>query len=237
MQDDHPEFAHGFARVAGGRHAIRDQEVLWDDVIKLASMVAAAVATSIHALCDGRIDLAAEVVGQESKIDRWEVRVERECLRVLALYEPVASDLRRVASVLKINAELERMADLAEHIARRVRKLARKANAPPIPAKIKALATATLEHVHESLHALAESDAELARKVIASDRRIDRLRRDVLRDLKQSIQRDPDQVDSWLRLINTARNLERVADHAGNISEAVIYLKEGDIIRHAVSEA
>ena len=99
------------------------------------------------------------------------------------------------------------------------------------------MATEALDQVRDSLDALTQSDAALARAVIAADRAVDRHYRAVLEGLKQAIRHDPDRIDTWLRLINTARNLERIADHATNIAEAVIYLKEGDIIRHVASPA
>jgi phosphate transport system protein len=186
----------------------------------------------VRALCDGHADVADEIRGEERAVDRWEVHIERECLKVLALHQPVASDLRRVAVVLKISGDLERMGDLARHIAKRVRKLADDPLAFPIPQRLETLATEALAQVRHSLDSLTQCDTELARTVIAADLEVDRLYRAVLKEIKRSIEQHPDRVDNWLRLINTARNLERVADHATNIAEAVIYLKEGDIVRH-----
>lgn len=219
-------------RVTLGRHFLRDMEALWENVLKLAAVVETALTTSVRALCDGRLDLAAEVKGGENAINDWEVQIERDCLKILALHQPVASDLRRVAAILKINGDLERMADLADHIANRARKLASKVPPTPIPPMLEAMAMEALNQVHDALDALTKSDADLGRAVIAADRGVDRLRRRVLKELKDGIRRDPDRVSTWLRLINASRNIERVADHATNIAEAVIYLKEGDIIRH-----
>lgn len=219
-------------RVTLGRHFLRDLEGLWAGVLKLAAVVEDALNRSVCALCDGRADLADLVRGEERAVDRWEVQIERECLKVLALHQPVASDLRRVAAVLKVSGDLERMGDLARHIAKRVKKLAADPLALPVPQTLEVLATDALGQVRDSLDALAKSDAALARAVIAADAPVNRRYRAVLKELKQSIRAHPDRVDSWLRLINTARNLERIADHAGNIAESVIYLKEGDIIRH-----
>ncbi|MBX6314035.1 MAG: phosphate signaling complex protein PhoU [Isosphaeraceae bacterium] len=222
-------------RVGLGRHFLRDMESLWEEILKLAAVVENALSTSVRALCEGRPELAAEVDQGEQAIDDWEVKIERECLRILALHQPVASDLRRVAAVLKINSDLERMADLAAHIAKRARKLATEPNPVPIPARMETLGQEVLAEVHDALDALAKGDAALARAVIASDRRIDLHRQAVVKELKQAIRREPQRVNTWLRLINTARNLERVADHATNIAEDVVYLKEGDIIRHVGS--
>lgn len=223
-------------RVTLGRHFVRDLEGLWGGVLKLAAVVEDALNRSVVALCDGRSDLADEVRTEERAADRWEAQIERECLKVLALHQPVASDLRRVAAVLKISGDLERMGDLARHIAKRVRKLADDPLATPVPPPLEALATEALAQVRVSLDALTRCDTAVARSVIAADPRIDRQYRTVLKGLKQSIRDHPDRIDSWLRLINTARNLERIADHSANIAEAVIYLKEGDIVRHFVPQ-
>jgi len=172
---------------------------------------------------------------EEESIDRWEVQIERDCLKVLALHQPVASDLRRVAAILRINGDLERMADLARHIAKRARKLAEEPLGRALPRGLEAMASEALGQVRESLDALTQGDVALARSVILGDRKVDRYRRAVIGELKQAIRDDPDRLDAWLRLINAARNLERIADHATNIAEAVVYLKEGDIIRHDAS--
>ncbi len=222
-------------RVTLGRHFLRDMEELWRQLLKLAAVVETTLTTSVRALCDGRADLAAQVKAADSSIDRWEVQVERDCLKVLALHQPVASDLRRVAAILRINSDLERIADLARHIAKRARKLADEPVGRALPRGLEVMATEALDQVRESLDALTHGDVDLARAVIANDRKIDRHRRQVVDQLKQGIRDDPERLDSWLRLINATRNIERVADHATNIAEAVVYLKEGDIIRHDAS--
>ena len=219
-------------RVTLGRHFLRDMEGLWRQILRLAALVETTLNTSVRALCDNRADLALEVKFEEQAIDTWEVQIERDCLKILALHQPVASDLRRVAAILRINSDLERMADLARHIAKRARKLAEEPTGRALPKDLEAMASESLEQVRESLDALTQGDVDLARAVIAGDRKVDRHRNAVVADLKQAIRNDPDRLDSWLRLINVTRNLERVADHATNIAEAVIYLKEGSIIRH-----
>jgi phosphate transport system protein len=224
-------------RVTLGRHFLRDLEGLWAGVLKLAAVVEDALNRSVRALCDGRVDLADEVRGEERTVDRWEVQIERECLKILALHQPVACDLRRVAAVLKINGSLERMSNLARNIAKRVKKQSRdvRTGFTPVPEQLESMALETLEQVRDSLDALTKSDALLARTVIAGDSRVDGRYRAVLAELKNAIRHDPERLDTWLRLINTARNLERIADHAASIAEAVVYLKEGDIVRHVFS--
>ncbi len=111
-------------RVTVGRNFLRDMEGLWAEVLKLAAVVEDVLDQSVHALCDGRVEQADALKGRKRAVDRWEIQIERECVRVLALHQPVASDLRRVAAILKINGDLERLCDLARHIAKRVKKLA-----------------------------------------------------------------------------------------------------------------
>ena len=222
-------------RVTVGRHFLRDLEGLWEGVLKLAAVVEETLNRSVQALCDGRADLADEVRGEEKAVDPWEARIERECLKILALHQPVASDLRRVAAILKISGDLERLGDHARHIAKRVKKLSSDPLAFPIPQPLEALAHEALTRVRESLDALTQGNTALAREVITADKRVDRLYRGVLKGIKQSIREHPDRVDNWLRLINTARNFERIADHATNIAEAVIYLKEGELVRNALT--
>jgi len=219
-------------RVTVGRSFLRDMEGLWSEVLKLAAVVEDALNQSIHALCDGRVELAAELKGRKRTVDHWEVQIERECVRVLALHQPVASDLRRVAAVLKINADLERLSDLARHIAKRVKKLAADPQAFPIPQSIENLALEALAQIHDSLDALTQSNVARAQAVIAADQQVDHHYRAIQKQLKLEIVCNPERINTWLRLVNTARNLERIADHAAKIAESVIYLKEGEILRH-----
>jgi phosphate transport system protein len=138
--------------------------------------------------------------------------------------------------VLKINGDLHRLCDLARHIAKRVKKLASDPQTVAVPQALEDLGLEALSQIHHSLDALAQADVALAQAVIAADQRIDRDYRAVREQLKEEIARSPKQVNTWLRLVNTARNLERIADHAANIAQSVIYLKEGEILRHRPAE-
>jgi phosphate transport system protein len=222
----------GQQRLTVGRHFIRDMEGLWSEVLRLAAVVEDALNQSIHALCDGRVELADRIREQKPTVDRWEVQIERECVRVLALHQPVASDLRRVAAVLRINGDLERLADLARHIAKRIKKLATDPHAFPIPQPLENLGLEALSQVQNSLDALTQADVDQAKAVMAAEKRVDRHYRSVLKLLKQDIVAEPQRINTWLRLVNTARNIERIADHAAKIAEAVVYLREGEILRH-----
>jgi phosphate transport system protein len=219
-------------RVTVGRSFLRDMEGLWSEVLKLAAVVEDALNQSIHALCDGRVEPADELKRRKRAVDRWEVEIERECVRVLALHQPVASDLRRVAAVLKINGDLERLCELGRHIAKRVKKLTGDPQAFPIPQSLENLALEALAQIRDSLDALTQSNVSRAEAVIAADRQVDIDYRAVQKQLKVEIVRNPERISTWLRLVNTARNLERIADHAAKIAESVIYLKQGEILRH-----
>jgi phosphate transport system protein len=219
-------------RVTVGRSFFRDMERLWSEMLKLAAVVEDAINRSIHALCDGQIEPADELKRRKRTVDRWEVQIERECVRILALHQPVASDLRRVAAVLKINNELERLCELAWHVAKRVRKLTDDPQALPIPQSLENLALKALDQIHDSLDALTQLSISIAESVIATDRQVDLGYRAVQKQLKVEIIRNSERINTWLRLVNTARNLERIADHAVKIAESVIYLKQGGILRH-----
>jgi phosphate transport system protein len=219
-------------RVTVNRSFVRDMEGLWGELLKFAAVVEEALDRCLRALRDGRVDQALEVKRQRRLVDRWEVQIERECIRVLALHQPVASDLRRVAAAMKINGDLHRLCELARHIAKRVKKLAGDPMATPIPQPLEDLGLEALDQVHRSLDALTRSSLPLAHSVIDADQRIDRDYRAVQKQLKEQIVLHPQRINTLLRLVNTARNLERIADHAVKIAESVIYLERGDILRH-----
>jgi phosphate transport system protein len=219
-------------RLTVGRSFLRDMESLWSEVLKLAAVVEDVLNQSIHALCDGEAELATVSKRQKRTIDCWEVEIERECVRVLALHQPVASDLRRVAAVLKINGELARLSDLAQHIAKRLKKLSTDATAFPIPLLLENLGIDALAQIRGSLDALTQSDASRAQAVVAADQHVDRKYRAVQKFLKVEMIREPGRISTWLRLVNTARNLERIADHAVKIAKSVIYLTGGQILEH-----
>ena len=217
---------------AVSRQALRDQENLWADLLRLASAVQEMLGLAVRALSEGQASLAEDVKQRERAIDGWEVRIERECLRVLALYEPVASDFRRLGAMLKVNGDLERISNLSRNVAKRVRKLSADPQAFPISDAMAKLAAGVDTHVGRTLDALSRIDPTLARSVIDGDTEIDRVYHSVLDELKGEVRREPHRLDTWLREINAARDLERIADHAVNIAESVVYMSEGDIIRH-----
>jgi phosphate transport system protein len=213
------------------KHLQRDLDHLQRDLLSLAASVEQAIHKAIRALQEGETRLGQEVIDEDTHIDHEENHIEEECLKVLALHQPVASDLRRTAAALKINTELERMADLAEDIAERAVHLAG-LPAIPVPEKLQRMTDLTTTMVHQSLDAFVHLDARQARRVCRLDDEVDRYNNEIIAELIALMQRSPALVEPGLSLFSATRHLERIADHATNIAEDVVYLVEGTIIRH-----
>jgi phosphate transport system protein len=213
------------------KHLERDLDNLQRDLLQLAASVEDAIHKAIHSLKDRDAVLAEEVIEGDAQIDSDENHVEEECLKILALHQPVAVDLRRIAAALKINTELERMADLAEDIAERAERLAQ-LPVLPMPAKLQRMTDLTVSMVRQSLDAFVHLDARLARTVCRLDDEVDRYNHEIIDELIRTMKSSPEMVEPGLSLFSAVRHLERIADHATNIAEDVVYLAEGEIIRH-----
>ncbi|MDC0935401.1 phosphate signaling complex protein PhoU [Pirellulales bacterium] len=214
-----------------GRHLqfdLADLEVLLSNqAVKVEEMVLA----SYRGLSERSLDVAAEVLASEAQINLSEVNIEEHCLEVLALQQPVAIDLRRVAAILKINAELERIADLAVNVAERTTSL----NDYPqveIPEPLEQMLERALEMLRDAHAAFLRVDADLARSVCARDDEVDAINREVIGRLTKKMAGEPDQVAGLLHVFSVTRIIERIGDHATNIAEDVVYLAEGEITRH-----
>jgi phosphate transport system protein len=212
-------------------HLERDLDNLQRDLLTLAASVEEAIHKAILALRDRRPLLARQVIAGDSQIDAEENHVEEECLKILALHQPVAVDLRRIAAAMKINTDLERMADLAEDIAERALHLAHWPEVP-VPANLQHMTDLATIMVRESLDAFVHLDANLARRVCRLDDEVDRYNNEIIAELIGIMQGSPDLVEPGLSLFSATRHLERIADHATNIAEDVVYLVEGEIVRH-----
>ncbi len=215
------------------KHLERDLDDLKEDLLILAASVEEALHKAIRALQERDAELATEVIEGDNQIDEDENRVEEECLKMLALHQPVAIDLRRIAAAMKINGELERMADLAEDIAERAVHLA---GLPPIavPSRLQRMTDLTTSMVRQSLDAFVNLDARQARTVCRLDDEVDRFNNDneIIAELIADMRSAPAMVEPGLSFFSATRHLERIADHATNIAEDVVYLVEGEIIRH-----
>lgn len=213
------------------KHFETDLENLQRELLALCGLVEEMIAKANRALRQRDAALAREVVEADQEVDEREVRLEEECLKILALHQPVAGDLRRVATTLKVNNDLERMADLAVNVAERVYFLVEYPEVP-ISETLDRMVEVTTTMVRESLDALVNLDVGLARRVRAMDDQVDALNRQVIDELVALMQRDPRLIPGALHCFSAARHLERIADHATNIAEDVVYLVEGVITRH-----
>ena len=217
------------------RHIERQIEHLKQKILLVGTLVEEAISKSITALINRDASLAQRVMASDDEIDRMEVEVEEECLKMLALYQPVAADLRFVVAALKINNDLERMGDLAKNIAKRVSQLC---NGEPceLPPEIRTMAMKSQEMVKHCLDAVVNADPSLARQVREEDDAVDEARGHIRRKILQGIKSQPEKLETLLRINSVSKHIERIADMATNIAEDVIYMVEGDIVRHRSSD-
>jgi phosphate transport system protein len=217
------------------KHIARQIDALKERILRVGTLVEEAISKSISALINRDAALAQRVIANDEEIDRMEVEVEEECLKILALYQPVAADLRFVVAVLKINNDLERMGDLARNIAKRVTQLA-DGKAYTLPPEIRTMAMQAQEMVKQCLDAVVNGDPSLARQIREEDDVVDEARLQIRHRVLRGIKDDPEEVENLLRINSVSKHIERIADMATNIAEDVIYMVEGEIVRHRASE-
>jgi phosphate transport system protein len=213
------------------KHIQRQTEILKQKILYVGTLVEEAIAKAISALINRDAALAKKVIEHDNDIDRMEVDVEEECLKILALYQPVAADLRFVVAVLKINNDLERMGDLAQNIAKRVVYLS-KTDPMDLAIDFRGMAAKSQFMVKQSLDALVNSDTALARRVRGEDDEVDQARQRIRDQILDAIRKNPNRVEYLLKLNSVSKHLERLADMATNVAEDVIYMVEGEIVRH-----
>ncbi len=212
-------------------HLTRDLNTLHRNLLSMCAMVEDLVHKAVNGLAAPDHTFVSELAEQDDEVDRWDVKIEEECLKILALHQPVAIDLRRIATVMKISHELERVADLGVHIAERACGLVPGIEIAVLD-KLKEMARIALEMLHSVIDAYVVLDSEIARSVCDQDDIVDELNREIIEELVQTMQQSPDLVESSIHLFSASRHIERVADHATNIAEDVVYFVEGEIIRH-----
>jgi phosphate transport system protein len=213
------------------KHLNRDLDALEQDLLAQSSIVEKMIILASQAVTEYRSDCLAVLLKDEEKINRGEVQIEEECLKILALHQPVAVDLRLVATVLKINADLERIADLAVNLAERAQSLVDFSQFR-IPGQLEQMASVALSMVRDALDAFVRQDIDLAHEVCLRDDQVDHLNREVIDGLQEILQQHVSEVEPALQYFSASRHIERIADHATNIAEDVIYLVEGEIARH-----
>jgi phosphate transport system protein len=214
------------------KHFRKELETIKKRILTLGSMVEDLVHDSVQAVDRVDADLADQIIKKDSEIDETEVDIEEECLKVLALHQPVAVDLRFIIAVIKINNELERIGDQAVNIAQRVQIIAKRPK-PPFWFDYSDMGEKAQKMLRMSLDALVNLDVDLAYRVITMDDEVDQIKSDAYDKIKQAIQDLPERVGYYINLLLISRHLERLGDHATNIAEEVIYLVEGEIFRHA----
>lgn len=212
-------------------HLSRELDRLKQMLLDLSNLVEESQHNAVRALVDRNPNLAAEVIDGDRIIDAQEVLVEEECLKILALHQPVATDLRFIISAMKLNHDLERVGDLAVNLAKRTLQLARLAD-PEIVLDFPGMAARAEKMLRDSLDALVNLDAALAHRVCAADDEVDAMNRAMYAQIRKALGQKPEHIDALLHLLSASRHLERVADHATNIAEDIIYLIEGEIVRH-----
>ena len=225
-----------------GKHLTRDLDGLQRRVTEMAALVEDAIDTAIRALQTRDPHLGRDVVVGDAAIDALENGIYEECLKIQALHQPVAIDLRQIATTFMVTTDLERMGDLAVDIGERAAALAGHPDlllghgpadgGPPIGEKLQRMTDVATGMVRESLDAFVNLDSRRARRVIRTDDEVDRYHVEIIHDLIARMQADPAAVEPGLSLFSAVRHLERIADHATNIAEDVVYLVDGEIMRH-----
>ena len=216
------------------QHYEQQLRKLKDRLLVMGDKVETALQDAMRSLVDRRPSLANQVIERDDEIDRMEIEIDDLCLETLALEQPVASDLRFLAAVLKIVRDLERIGDIGENISARVVELLAEPELKPL-IDLPIMGRNAQESLRRSLDAFVNGDAELAERVIDADVQLDYMYEQIFRELLTYMLEDPQTTSRCLKLIFIAKGLERVGDHAVNIAEMVVFLVRGKDIRHGTS--
>jgi phosphate transport system protein len=212
-------------------HLQKELDKIKKRILSLGALVEERVHLAAKAIESKDNDLCDRIIRDDHDIDEMEVEIEEECLKILALHQPVAVDLRFIIAVIKINNDLERIGDQAVNIAQRMAFIATR-RPFELTFDYAKMAEKSQDMLRKSLDALVNFDLDLAFKVLTLDDEVDRIKNEAYDHIKVEIQRNPDRVGYLINMLLVSRHLERLADHATNIAEEVIYLVEGDIVRH-----
>jgi len=213
------------------KHYEQQLRLLKDKLLLMSHQAEQMIADAIRSLVERRPTLADEVISRDDTLDQLELEIDTLCYQILALEQPVARDLRFLATALKIVRDIERIGDTAVNIAERARELIQEPEMKRLIA-IPLMAEAAQRILKESLDAFVNEDADLAEKVIESDTEIDDLYEQIFRELLTYMIEDTHYVSRAIKLIFIAKHLERVGDHSSNIAEMVVFMVRGQDIRH-----
>lgn len=215
------------------RHFDEELKELKEKILRMGGLVEDQIRGAIRALIERDSALARQIIEKDLRVNAMDVEVDEDCLRLLALHQPAARDLRFVTTAMKISTELERMSDLAENVCERAIELNEEPQLKPY-IDLPRMANWTLRMVKDSLDAFVNQDTALARKVCADDDFVDDLTEQLFRELLSFMIEDPRTITRAIRLTFIGKYIERIADHATNMAELVVYLVEGKIIRHTL---
>ena len=216
------------------RHFHEELDALKQTLLAMGGLVEDQIRRVMRALIDRDGDLAQEVIDRDRQVNAYDVEIDEKCVELLALHQPTAGDLRFITTTLKIVTDIERIGDQAVNIAQRALELGREPQLKPY-VDLPRMAEKAQRMVKESLDAFVSRDTALAREVCAEDSEVDALREQVFRELLTFMMEDPRTIPRAIRLILISRFLERVADHATNIAEMVIYMVESKMVRHTLA--
>ncbi len=217
------------------RHFDEELAALKEKLLRMGGLVEAQIGAGLRALTERDTTLAERVIENDAQVNGLDVEIDEDCVRLLALHQPTAGDLRFITTAMKISTELERISDLTENIAERAIELNEEPQLKPY-IDIPRMANWALRMVKESLDAFVNRDATLARKVCADDDFVDDLTEQLFRELLSFMIENPQTTSRAIRLTFVGKYIERIADHATNIAELVVYLAEGTIIRHTTGQ-
>jgi phosphate transport system protein len=213
------------------RHFETEMQALRNRLLSMGAMVEERVHQAVEALMERNAGAAERIVAGDQEVNELQIEVDDRCLKLLALQQPMASDLRLITAAMKINADLERIGDQAVNIAENSLKLMNNAPLKPI-IDLPRMAEIAEAMTRDSLDAFVRKDVALARSVLARDDEVDQLKDHIFRVLLTYMMADPGTIERALSLILVSRNLERIADHATNIAEDVIFVVEAKDVRH-----
>ncbi|HWT77767.1 MAG TPA: phosphate signaling complex protein PhoU [Candidatus Acidoferrum sp.] len=216
------------------RHFHEELEQVKEKTLKLGSLVETMVENAVSSLVDRDSRLADQTIESDRIVDSLEVEINEDCIRLLALQQPAAKDLRFITTAMKITTDLERTADQAVNICERAIELNEGPQLKPY-IDIPIMSQLAQKMMREALDAFVQRDPELARRVIPEDNKVDALKDQIFRELLTFMMEDPRTIPRAICLILVSRHLERIADHATNVAEMVVFLVEGKNIRHAAS--
>ncbi len=212
-------------------HLQEELIALKEKILKMGALVETQISNSIKCLVETDLTLAEQTIQNDHLVNAMDVAIDEECIRLLALFQPAAKDLRFITTAMKITTDLERMSDLSEDICERSIELSQEPLLKPY-IDIPRMAEAAQKMVRETLDAFVNQDAVLARKVCADDVFIDKLTEQIFRELVSYMVEDSSTITRAIRISFISKYIERIGDHATNIAEMVVYLVEGKIIRH-----